>query len=597
LSKETKLPAIPHSSDPATKALKEALEVRLGRRGDPLDRGLTIRDLYNTGVISVRGMPTLTASSANLFQPVTVIQDTTPPTAPTTVTVNGAFVGVLVSWDSPARKDLTAHIYRNTVDDRATAVLTGTSAGAIYSDLVGHGQTYYYWVRYVSVAEVTGPYNAVAGTQGVTAVSISNIISDLDDAIDISALANAAASEAPFLTVEDDGLTTGFDGTLYLDTTQAWQQANHPTGKWFAPGVYIRSALIADASIDVAKIHNLTVDFAQVTGTLTAAQVAAITVTADMIAGGLITADMINMNGNIKFNNSESGIQFGKTSLGDGQAGAFFGRGGGVAGFNISSATSGIYADSSGVVSLSNVTLYSGDPGDPVEYPNVGTFTANINDQTTAIFVVVIGGGGGSCNGAAGNLPSQYRNAGGNGGNSTIQWYSGANGTGTLLGTYTGYGGAGLSVNNVSANNDYYNGANGQASSKAPGGLGGIAGWSGASHSHGSFGSGGGGPAGSPYLGNAAVITPAPAGTTFSQSITKPSGAHSIKITVGVGGLGGAGTQTITQGQEDNISGYSTAAGGNGGNGFVSYTDPSGGGAEIDLPDILARLTALEGFH
>jgi hypothetical protein len=195
LSKETKLPAIPHSSDPATKALKEALEVRLGRRGDPLDRALTIRDLYENGVLNVRGLPALTAGASNYLQPVTVTGDTSPPPAPTNLLAAGAFVGILVSWDSVTRKDLTAHIYRNTVDDRATAVFIGTTVGHIYSDLVGHDKTYYYWVRYVSTMEVTGPFNAVAGTLGVTDVAVSTIIAALGDAIGQTHLSTTLSEE------------------------------------------------------------------------------------------------------------------------------------------------------------------------------------------------------------------------------------------------------------------------------------------------------------------------------------------------------------------------------------------------------------------
>ena len=54
MSKETRVPAIPNSSDPAVKAIKEALEVRLGRRGSDLDRAITVRELYENGVIQHR---------------------------------------------------------------------------------------------------------------------------------------------------------------------------------------------------------------------------------------------------------------------------------------------------------------------------------------------------------------------------------------------------------------------------------------------------------------------------------------------------------------------------------------------------------------
>ena len=57
----TKLPGlknIPPKTDRELKialdAIKEALEVRLGRRGDPLDRAVTLRELSDSGIVKVR---------------------------------------------------------------------------------------------------------------------------------------------------------------------------------------------------------------------------------------------------------------------------------------------------------------------------------------------------------------------------------------------------------------------------------------------------------------------------------------------------------------------------------------------------------------
>jgi len=526
LSRETQLPAIPNSSDPSVKALKEALEVRLGRRGDALDRGLTLRDLYENGVIDVVGLPVLPVvgggSGGLPIRPRPIIGDTSQPPAPVSVTAVGGFTGIIVSWAKPQRKDLTAHIYRNTVDTISTAVLIGTSAGQVFSDSVSHGSTYYYWVLFVSAAEVTGPFNATAGTVAVT--------STINDAT-------------------------------------------------------------PDASINVAKIANLTVDMAQVTGTLTASQVSAGLITSNMVDTAGISADKITMDGNIEFANTQSGVQFGKTSLGDSQAGAFFGRSGGVAGFNISSSTSGIYADSAGQVALNNVRLYTGSAGSAAEFPNPGTFTLNISSISTSISVIIIGGGGGSCNAGVYN-PPYGKIAGTSGTASWLKWYSGLNGTGSVLGTYTAAGGAGTAAGSVGSNRSSAAGYAGQASSKAAGGTGGS--YAGGAGGHGSFGSGGGGPAGSDtYNGssNAPVNVSAAAGSTVSQLINKPSGAQSVKFFVGTGGTGGQGYSQFIGGN-GNVQGANVAAGGNGGNGFVSVADPNSGGIEVDLLSIVNRLTA-----
>ena len=367
MAKETKLPAIPHSTDPAVKALKEALEVRLGRRGDSLDRAVTVRDLYEGGVISLSGMPTLPTivTGGGDITPTVVVDDNVDlsvPPAPTTLVANGAFVGILVHWDITTRTDLTAHIYRNTVDDRSTAVVIGTAAGHIYSDLVGYGKTYYYWVRLMSVAQILGPFNAVAGTIGVTSLKVSDVIAELSDELNQSHLAGVLSTKIDKIDVIEGGLATVVSEsaalvatTATLNTTVGTHSStiqNHtsslngisaenyvkidlganaisgyglaagPSGSEFAVladsfkisnssgskivpffvqggTTYIKSAMIADASIDMAKIGNLTVDMADVTGTLTANHVSAINVTSNMIQASVSLSSPIISAGTI----------------------------------------------------------------------------------------------------------------------------------------------------------------------------------------------------------------------------------------------------------------------------------------------------------
>jgi len=304
-----------------------------------------------------------------------------------------------------------------------------------------------------------------------------------------------------------------------------------------------------------------------------------------------ISADKITIDGNIRFDNANSGVQFGKTSLADTTAGAFFGRSGNVAGFNISSANSGIYADSDGTVALNNVRLYAGEAGTASEFTNPGTTIRNISSLTTTLLLEIVGGGGAACNNASGAATSSQR-AGTSGADSYIRMWTeddGPNGSGVIIATFRGRGGAGLSGGSVGSNTAYPgHGTNGQASSKAPGGTRGL--YNGSTFilpGNGSLGSGGGGGAnGSNSSGtpNAPVIGIAQAGSTFSQLINKPSNCQSIEIYVGAGGVGGQAFPS------SNI-----VAGGNGGDGYASYADNAAGGIEVDLIDILARLTALEG--
>jgi len=353
---------------------------------------------------------------------------------------------------------------------------------------------------------------------------------------------------------------------------------------------YMNSAMIADASIDVAKINNLTLDMAQVTGTLSANQVDAGLITSDMIEADGISANKITIDGNIEFANTQSGVQFGKTSLGDTQAGAFFGRSGGASGFNISSSTSGIYADSAGTVSLNNVRLYTGVPGSALEHGNPGTHVANISALSTSIYIVVVGAGAGACNtGVPSVWGSVAAQPGAAGSSSWIQFCSGLNGSGSVLATYTASG-APATPHVVGPNNATAYGYSGLASSQAN-----SAGAGGAPNVHGAAGyrgggGGGAGIAGYNYSGNAYVRIHAQAGQTVSQLVAKPANAQSVKMFVGTGGAGGAYYHPASP-NGNNPARY-TYTGGRGGHGFVTIADPNSGGVEVDLLSIVNRLNA-----
>ena len=100
-TKGTKVPAIkniPAKTDPELRAtldsMKEAQEVRLGRRGDPRDRAITLRELIDSGLAKElnsnpfdpnAGVPTLD------FIPNVPGGDLSIPPAPTGLEASGAF--------------------------------------------------------------------------------------------------------------------------------------------------------------------------------------------------------------------------------------------------------------------------------------------------------------------------------------------------------------------------------------------------------------------------------------------------------------------------------------------------------------------------
>lgn len=165
---------LPGNIDPglraALEAMKEALEQGEGHRGDPLQRNLKVQDLLDLGLAQLLGNRAQRIVSGGNLQPKTPPANLAVPPKPVGFQVDGGVFHILLEWTSPDSL-YTNHAYtevwRNTVDNRATAVMIAQEIGQIIPDLnVSYGNTYYYWIRFVSQADVTGPWNAANGTPG-----------------------------------------------------------------------------------------------------------------------------------------------------------------------------------------------------------------------------------------------------------------------------------------------------------------------------------------------------------------------------------------------------------------------------------------------
>jgi len=112
MSKPTKvpgLPAIPSDASPDLKAylkaLGEALEVRLGRRGDERDRAITLRELIESGLaIKLKSKPfdpnRDVARDSLGISPINGPIVTVPP-PPSNLVASGAFKNVILTWTDP----------------------------------------------------------------------------------------------------------------------------------------------------------------------------------------------------------------------------------------------------------------------------------------------------------------------------------------------------------------------------------------------------------------------------------------------------------------------------------------------------------------
>ena len=186
MAEQTNLPSIPPPNEKNlvafARAVKEALEVRLGRRGQGLDAMVTFRDLDKVqmvqgdgrgGVVGLRP-PAAIGTVGGGYDPTL---DTTPPPAPTGVKASGAVRNIILEWDGPPstyRNHAYAEIWRSSTSNLNDAAQIGQSGSTMYVDNVGEGQTRYYWIRFVSHANVTGPWHAAAdnGAQAATAIDV-----------------------------------------------------------------------------------------------------------------------------------------------------------------------------------------------------------------------------------------------------------------------------------------------------------------------------------------------------------------------------------------------------------------------------------------
>ena len=197
---ETKVPAIkniPAQVDTETKlaleSIKEALEVRLGRRGDPKDRAVTLRELIDSGLATdlAKAPYNPNIAGATGFGPATdEVGDVVVPPAPTSLTATGLFTEILLAWNqstntAPYRNHGFTEIWRSQNEDLSSAVLVGTTNAFIYTDKgLEYDSTYYYWVRFISTTNTPGVYsNMASGTTveniGATMTALSETLADL----------------------------------------------------------------------------------------------------------------------------------------------------------------------------------------------------------------------------------------------------------------------------------------------------------------------------------------------------------------------------------------------------------------------------------
>ena len=214
-------------------SMKDAVQVRAGQTKNTLDYSPTIRELQEIGVLGVKpGQGNVTI----ITPPDITIPPTDPPPwdypnipiAPTGVTVFPTPWFHHVSWDqtSDTNHYIVSHaeVWTSIQNDRDTAYLAGTGMIA-YSHPVRPLATQYYWVRYISYANVQGLWSSGVndGVEGISApdpavlldtltgaITESELYSVLNTRLDDYGSAITLTENAYFVKINNDGHFAGF---------------------------------------------------------------------------------------------------------------------------------------------------------------------------------------------------------------------------------------------------------------------------------------------------------------------------------------------------------------------------------------------------
>lgn len=275
------IPPIPKDASPELRAyltaLGEALQVRLGRRGDPRDRAVTLRELVDSGLakeLKTQQFDPNNYVASNLGFETNTAPNLAVPPAPAGLSGSAAFQTVILTWNSAkdpsflySNHSLT-EIYRHTSDVIGNAVFVGSTPAAIFADdTVSSGTTYYYWVRYVSTDSIKGPFNATSGV-AVTATNVNAITTTM---------------------ISDDAITTPKLATNSV-TTNVLAAGAITADKAIVATAAILEANIADAAISRAKIADAAISEAKIeNAAITTAKIGAAAVNTLSIGGNAVT--------------------------------------------------------------------------------------------------------------------------------------------------------------------------------------------------------------------------------------------------------------------------------------------------------------------
>ncbi len=214
--------------DPTSSAITENIELLTGQRGN--NRALLMSDLVDLDDMKRQALINNASGGTNDGGLPITTGGVERPHAPVNLSATGGFTFIAVSWDHPTyRGHAYAEIWRSETDSFNSATLIATEVADVFSDTVNMGAEYYYWVRFVNIADVKGPTQGAAGVFAKTQKSAELILDEIGGLIEKSHLSDflstavdkipgleyliedVALNEIPALKVEIDNFDLDID--------------------------------------------------------------------------------------------------------------------------------------------------------------------------------------------------------------------------------------------------------------------------------------------------------------------------------------------------------------------------------------------------
>lgn len=279
--------------------LRETVMTYLGKQGDPLDRGVTLRDLVESGIVELSGSKIgsgpVPLTPGEALGP--VVDDFTPPPAPSGFTATAGLATIIVQHDNPTYNWGNGHLrtrlygkIRNVGDPVPTfndAAEIAQFTGQVYAYPTALGTTWHLWVKWETNNAVLGQPSG--GTNGLVVQTGLVGSSDLSDAI-ITA-AKIADGSINLGGTKITGLLANANMAVITDATKI---ADSLIGNTKLANLAVDAAKLANSSVTSTKIANLAVGTAAIqTGAITTALIANAAIGSAQIADAAITSAKI----------------------------------------------------------------------------------------------------------------------------------------------------------------------------------------------------------------------------------------------------------------------------------------------------------------